>query len=114
VNGWVDYANHSLRYASWTTTYNAIAQDDFDTIYEWVAEDWFDLENAIPEQEGDSDNTGKIVDIKIFFGNKQPALASLLILDKANPECCFILQQWNNLPVSIWDPPPNRCKLFYS
>ncbi len=107
VNGWVDHANHSLRNVSWSQLYDAWAIDDFDTFYEWVAEDLFDVEDAIPEQESDSDNTGKMVNIKIFLSNKHVALSPLTLTTQRGFEFFYILHQLENLPVSIWDPPPN-------
>jgi hypothetical protein len=107
VNGWVDFANHSLRNVSWTHTYAAVVLDDYDTFYEWVAEDLFNIEDAIPEQEGDSDDTGKVVDIKVYFVHKQVALSPLPVITKGDPEFFYLLHQLKNLPVSIWDPPPN-------
>lgn len=107
VNGWVDYANHSLRNPSWTKSYDSVLQDDYDTFYEWIAEELLDIENSIPEQDGDKDDTGKIVDLKIYTDVKQLVINLMLFNEGENVDFFYILQQWDNPPIGIWDPPPN-------
>jgi hypothetical protein len=107
TNGWVDYANQSLRGNSWTKAYDAVTLDDFDTFYEWIAEEIFDVDNAIPEQEGDSDHSGKIVDVKIAL----PAICLTCIepfLKDMNPMWLPLNITQQNAPhIKFWDPPPN-------
>jgi hypothetical protein len=109
VNGWVDYANASLRDVRINLyTHSHLMEDDYDTLYEWVAESLFDVNEAIPEQEGDSDDTGKISPAKIVI-----ASCTSMIHDFAIPPLNGVFYPSKHLRIplpvelSIWVPPPN-------
>lgn len=65
INGWIDFANYSLLPYSHSQTGQSVEFDDYDTMYEWVAEEIFEIEEAQPEQEGETDYTGKINPYKV-------------------------------------------------
>lgn len=109
VNGWVDYANASLKYVqSNIYTHDYLLQDDFDTLYEWVAESLFDVEDAIPEQEGDADDNGKISPAKILLASGSSIIHEFSLKTLSGiflPAKNLLIPP--NIPISIWDPPPN-------
>jgi hypothetical protein len=107
MNGWVDYANYALRNTGYFNTYNAVAIDDYDTLYEWIAEDVFGVEEAIPEQEGDADDSGKIVDIKLVPLGGTSALQLSLLPEAVTHRVAYNTGQWENPSFNIWDPPPD-------
>jgi hypothetical protein len=109
VNGWVDGANASLRDSRFVDkAQNQLLEDDFDTFYEWIAESYFDIEDAVPEQNGDSDDTGKMNALKIVLDFERQLIHDFSIPD-LNTE--YIAVYKLNLPphinLSIWHPPPN-------
>jgi hypothetical protein len=107
VNGWVDYANNALRNTSYFQAYDAIQIDDYDTLYEWIAEDVFGVEDAIPEQEGDADDSGKIVDVNLVPLGGISSLHVFLLPESIIPWLIFKTEPWENPALNIWDPPPN-------
>jgi hypothetical protein len=109
VNGWVDGANASLRDSRIVhSAQNQLLEDDFDTFYEWIAESYSDIEDAVPEQKGDSDDTGKMNPVKIVLDSERHLLHDFSI---PNLNTKYIVVNTLNLPpyinLSIWDPPPN-------
>jgi len=109
VNGWVDYANASLRNTRITPAGQAyFLQDDFDTFYEWIAESFFDIEDAVPEQKGDSDDAGKINVAKIILVSERLNLQDFSI-PESTQQYSFVykLRLPPHINLSIWDPPPN-------
>ena len=65
INGWIDHSNLGIIPQANVQTGYQMSWDDFDNMYEWVAEELFDVEEALPEQEGDNDDAGKINPYKI-------------------------------------------------
>jgi hypothetical protein len=107
VNGWIDYANQSLRNNNWALQYDSISIDDYDTIYEWVAEELFDVENAVPEQKGDTDDPGKVVDLKIISMALHLGTDFLFTIKINQEPILYTIAQCKNPSFSIWVPPPN-------
>lgn len=65
INGWVDFASNFLTNKQYNPLGNQIVFDDIDSCYEWIAEEIFGIENAIPEGENGSDEQGSTHNIKI-------------------------------------------------
>ena len=107
ANGWVDLANSSLRSNSWVRSYDAVVFDDFDTLYEWIAEELFDVEEATPEQENDPDDHGKNTTLKVTLASH--TLDLHLDQDRYQQQMGlpFPAKMMKNIALGIWDPPPN-------
>ena len=107
VNGWVDFANHSLRGSSWLKANDAIVADDYDTLYEWIAEEWFDVEQAIPEQEQDADDNAKSPTVKLTLACHHVSIEIPGIGNLIFHHTFSRLERYNPPHLGLWAPPPN-------
>lgn len=107
VNGWVDFANHALTNKQYSLSSGQFVFDDFDTCYEWIAEEVFGVEDAIPEEENGSDEQGSTQNPKI-------TLVCNEFIDVEEIPTCYEIEYGdlilNKIPfpfIAGWVHPPN-------
>ncbi len=107
MNGWIDYSNYALKPMINSKTGQSIIFDDYDTLYEWVAEEICEVEEALPEQEGDNDDTGKINPNSVALENNRIEFTITQILPSVSYKALRQTDQLSKGHFLQWTPPPN-------
>jgi hypothetical protein len=107
VNGWVDFANHALTNKQYSLSSSQFIFDDFDTCYEWIAEEIFGVENAIPEEENGSDEQGSTQNLKITLAFNEGFDVDILPPYYKSEFADLILSRIPYPFIAGWVHPPN-------
>ncbi len=107
VNGWVDFANHALSNKQYNLSTGQIIFDDFDTCYEWIAEEMFGLEDAIPEEENGSDEQGSTQNLKITLAFNEFTTYVVIPAFYESQYADYILSKIPYPFIAGWVQPPN-------
>jgi hypothetical protein len=110
VNLWVDVNDWAFAQAQHNDGVAKTTYDDFDSLYEWVAEALFALEDATPENDESPDNNGegKVLITKITW--MQQAVSAIYTIGTTEPLKNYTLNLHETLTnpwQPVWSPPPN-------
>jgi hypothetical protein len=110
VNLWVDVSDWAFAQAQHNDGVFKTTYDDFDSLYEWVAEALFALEDATPENDEspDTNSEGKVLKTKITW--MQQAVSNKYTIGTGEPLKNYTLNPHETLTNTwqpVWSPPPN-------
>lgn len=109
VNLWVDVNDWAFTTTTDANGTSVASYDDFDSLYEWVAEELFAMDEATPENEGSADDNGegKVLITKITW--IQQGFGVHCKIGLATPAITYFTNRHETLTnpwQPVWLPPP--------